>query len=206
MLIYVTDINKFSSENIFLKNINIASKSGIKYIQIRITKDNLIDPERIYQLILGTIDKNKTKIIINEEINIAKSIDIFGFHMKSKNTSSAKGIKKSTGAQWISKAVHTEEEILFYNKDKYIDAFILGTIFQSNSHPNGKTLGIENFKQLVRISSKPVIGIGGIGSNNSNLIYKSGAAGIAVITSIATSKNIRKTLKDMESCDDKYFP
>jgi hypothetical protein len=44
MLIYVTDINKFSSENIFLKNINIASKSGIKYIQIRITKDNLIDP------------------------------------------------------------------------------------------------------------------------------------------------------------------
>ena len=102
--------------------------------------------------------------------------------------------------------MHTEEEILFYNKDKYIDALILGTIFQSNSHPNGKTLGIENFKQLVKISNKPVIGIGGIGSNNSNLVYKSGAAGIAVITSIATSKNIRKTLKDMESYDDKYFP
>ena len=72
MLIYVTDINKFSSENIFLKNINIASKSGIKYIQIRISKDNLIDPDKIYKLILEIIDKNKTKIIINEEINIAK--------------------------------------------------------------------------------------------------------------------------------------
>ena len=206
MLIYVTDINKFSSENIFLKNINIVSKSGIKYIQIRITKDKLIDPDRIYQLILGIIDKNKTKIIINEEINIASSTDIVGFDMKSKNTSSGKEIKKSTGAHWVSKAVHSEEEILFYNKDEYIDAFVLGTIFQSNSHPNGNTLGIENFKQLVSISNKPVIGIGGIGSNNSNLIYKSGAAGIAVITSIATSKNIRKTLKDLESCDDKYFP
>ena len=81
MLIYVTDINKFSSENIFLKNINIVSKSGIKYIQIRIKNIDSNDLDQIYNLILKSIDENKTKIIINEEISIAKKTDVFGFHM-----------------------------------------------------------------------------------------------------------------------------
>tara|TARA_B110000116_G_scaffold101138_1_gene87950 strand:+ start:3664 stop:4284 length:621 start_codon:yes stop_codon:yes gene_type:complete len=206
MLIYVTDINKFSNINVFLKNINIASKSGIKYIQIRIKNIDSNDLDQIYNLILKSIDENKTKIIINEEISIAKKTDVFGFHMNSTNRSSAKNIKKLTGVKWLSKSVHSMEEILIYNKDEYIDAYVLGTIFKSNSHPNGKTLGIENFNQLVKISNKPVIGIGGIGPNNSNLVYKSGASGIAVITSIATSENIKKTLKDMESYNDKYFP
>jgi len=206
MIIYVTDINKFPNENIFLENINIASKSGIKYIQIRVNNKNLNNLTRIYNLILQSIGESKTKIIINEEICLAKKTDAFGFHMKSNNKLSAKNIKIKTGVNWLSKSVHTIEDILTNNDDKFIDAFILGTIFKSNSHPNGKTLGIENFNQLVKISNKPVIGIGGIGSNNSNLVYESGASGIAVITSIATSKNIKKTLKDMESCNDKYFP
>jgi thiamine-phosphate diphosphorylase len=206
MIIYVTDINKFPNENIFLENINIASKSGIKYIQVRVNNKNSNDLTRIYNLILQSIGESETKIIINEEICLAKKTDAFGFHMKSNNKLSAKNIKIKTGVNWLSKSVHTIEDILTNNDDKFIDAFILGTIFKSNSHPNGKTLGIENFNQLVKISNKPVIGIGGIGSNNSNLVYESGASGIAVITSIATSKNIKKTLKDMESCNDKYFP
>ena len=91
---------------------------------------------------------------------------------------------------------------MFNNKDKDINAFVIGTIFPSNSHPNGKTLGIENFKELVRLSKKPVIGIGGIGTNNIESIVNSGADGIAMISELAFASNLRKIIMELKSYYD----
>ena len=90
--------------------------------------------------------------------------------------------------------------------DKNIDSYILGTLFKSNSHPEGNYLGIDNFKKLIKLSSKPIIAIGGIDENNVDLVHKSGASGIAVISSIAYSKNINKTIDKLENKNDKYNP
>ena len=48
--------------------------------------------------------------------------------------------------------------------------------------------------------------IGGIDENNVDLVHKSGASGIAVISAIAYSKNINKTIDQLENKNDKYNP
>jgi len=53
---------------------------------------------------------------------------------------------------------------------------------------------------------KPVIAIGGIDEKNANLVHKSGASGIAVISAIAYSKNISTTLDLIDNKNDKYIP
>ena len=62
--------------------------------------------------------------------------------------------KSESGARWISKSIHTKDELYENNNDLDIDAFVIGTIYKSNSHPNGPTLGIEKFMELVRLSRK----------------------------------------------------
>ena len=56
------------------------------------------------------------------------------------------------------------------------------------------------------IRDRPIIAIGGIDENNVDLVHKSGASGIAVISSIAYSKNINKTIDQLENKNDKYNP
>ena len=80
------------------------------------------------------------------------------------------------------------------------------TLFSSNSHPGGSFIGIEKFNELTKLSTKPVIAIGGIDEKNANLVHKSGASGIAVISAIAYSKNISTTLDLIDNKNDKYIP
>ena len=89
---------------------------------------------------------------------------------------------------------------------RMIDSYILGTLFKSNSHPGGNFIGIEKFKRLIKLTTKPVIAIGGIDEKNANLVHKSGASGIAVISAIAYSKNISTTLDLINNKNDKYIP
>ena len=83
-----------------------------------------------------------------------------------------------------------------------IDAFVIGTIYKSNSHPNGPTLGIEKFMELVRLSMKPVIGIGGINLQNIDAIKKSKAIGVAMISELSNTNNLEKTIKKLKSYYD----
>ena len=104
-----------------------------------------------------------------------------------------------SGANWISKSIHSKKELLLNNKDKNINAFIVGTIFPSNSHPNGKTLGIEKFIELVKLSEKPVIGIGGIDTNNIASVVESGAKGVALISELANASNLKNVITNLKS-------
>ncbi len=202
MIIYITDFNKFNDEKSFLENIKQASTFGIEYIQIRLKNFDQKNKTNLTIKINNLIDTNKTKIIVNEDHESSKCISPFGFHITSNSSLSGMQAKIISGANWISKSIHTKEELLLNNKDKDINTFLIGTIFPSNSHPNGPTLGIENFNELVKLSNKPVIGIGGIDLSNIESIVKSGASGIAIISELAFTSNLKRTIEKLKSYYD----
>lgn len=199
MIIYVTDIDKFSNQKLFLENIKNSSLFGIEYIQIRLKNLDQNSKTILTQKINAIIYKSNTKLIINSDYKSSKIISAYGFHMTSSSKLDGSSAKKISGANWISKSIHSKNEILKNNNDKDINAFVVGTVFPSNSHPNGKTLGIENFKDLVKISKKPVIAIGGIDSQNISSIVKSGADGVAMISELANSSNLKNLIMKLKS-------
>tara|TARA_B100001250_G_scaffold22606_2_gene19042 strand:- start:42440 stop:43048 length:609 start_codon:yes stop_codon:yes gene_type:complete len=199
MIIYVTDIDKFSNQKLFLENIKNSSLFGIEYIQIRLKNLDQNSKTILTQKINEIIYKSNTKLIINSDYKSSKIISAYGFHMTSSSKLDGSSAKKISGANWISKSIHSKNEILKNNNDKDINAFVVGTVFPSNSHPNGKTLGIENFKDLVKISKKPVIAIGGIDSQNISSIVKSGADGVAMISELANSSNLKNLIMKLKS-------
>ncbi|MED5283938.1 MAG: thiamine phosphate synthase, partial [Chloroflexota bacterium] len=125
-------------------------------------------------------------------------ISPYGFHIKSNEKITGDFAKSESGARWISKSIHTKDELYENNNDLNIDAFVIGTIYKSNSHPNGPTLGIEKFMELVRLSKKPVIGIGGINLQNIDAIKKSSAIGVAMISELVNTNNLEKTINKLK--------
>ena len=202
MLIYITDIDKFNNEKSFLENIKLASFYGINFIQIRLNNLDQGKKIEISKKINEIVDKENTKIIVNQDFESSKIISPYGFHIKSKEKITGDLAKSESGARWISKSIHTKDELYENNNDLDIDAFVIGTIYKSNSHPNGPTLGIEKFMELVRLSKKPVIGIGGINLQNINAIKKSNAIGVAMISELANTNNLEKTINKLKSYYD----
>ena len=87
------------------------------------------------------------------------------------------------------------------------DFLVLGTIFDTASHPGADTGGLNLVRDVTDRVGIPVIGIGGISESNVAGLVKSGAVGGAVITAVsmaadpkAASLNIRETMRHAYSC------
>jgi thiamine-phosphate pyrophosphorylase len=199
MIVYVTDLKKFRDEKSFLENIRLCSIYGIEYIQVRLKNLDQKSKINLTVKINNIINKKNTKLIINSDYKSSKLVSAFGFHITAKSNLNGTDAKNKSGANWISKSIHSKEEILLSNKDKNINAYIVGTIFSSNSHPNGQTLGIEKFNELVKLSEKPVIGIGGIDTSNIASVVESGAKGVALISELANASNEKKVITKLKS-------
>jgi thiamine-phosphate diphosphorylase len=80
---------------------------------------------------------------------------------------------------------------------------IIGTIYKSASHPEGKPVGTGIISEVTKDSSFPVLAIGGITAENCADVIKAGAAGIAVVSAItkaddpkAAAEALNKALAD----------
>ena len=69
------------------------------------------------------------------------------------------------------------------------DFLVLGTIFETSSHPGAQTGGLEFISDVVREVELPVMGIGGISESNVAEVIQAGAAGAAVITAISMAQD-----------------
>ena len=65
------------------------------------------------------------------------------------------------------------------------DFLILGTIFETTSHPGADVGGLDLVRSVTLRVGIPVIGIGGISESNIGGLVQAGAAGAAVITAIS---------------------
>lgn len=74
---------------------------------------------------------------------------------------------------------------------------IMGTVFPSASHPGGGTIGAKTITAATKEVKIPVIGIGGITSQNASEVIKAGAAGVAVIGAIIGADNPFKAAQDL---------
>jgi hypothetical protein len=64
---------------------------------------------------------------------------------------------------------------------------VVGTMYQTRSHPGEEPAGPGLLRQISGAVSLPLIGIGGITSENLGEIVRSGAQGVAVISSVLAS-------------------
>ena len=78
-----------------------------------------------------------------------------------------------------------------------VDYLIAGTIFPSNSHPGFPGSGVDLINKITSKVSIPVLGIGGITSENADSVIDNGAFGVAVIGEIMNDSNVFQAAKNL---------
>ena len=196
-LCLITD-RKLSKRSL-IDSIKEAVSAGVDMVQLR-EKD--ISTKEYFELArqIKIICKEYSALfIINSRVDIALTSEADGIHLGWKSlpfhiVRQLLGKEKIIGI-----STHSKNEA-FSAQEKGADYITLGPVF-STASKNGliEPLGCDNFSKIIKNITSPVFAIGGIKENNKENIIRAGASGIAVISAILQSDNIRETVKKMKS-------
>ena len=198
ILCLVTNRNRTSKRDLgFI--VNDAISGGVNMVQFR--DREMKGPKKLEMAIsLKDLTKDKAMFMVNGDVDLAKEVAADGIHFPEGQNSDAnyQNLKKKF---IIGRSVHSFESAVKAASEG-MDYLTVGTIFPSNSHPNGETSGTEIIEEISNKLSIPLIGIGGISEGNCLQVMEAGAAGVAVIGAISeaaspklAAHNIFKVLK-----------
>ena len=74
---------------------------------------------------------------------------------------------------------------------------ILGTVFQTASHPGRESQGVPLIKAVSAELGVPVLGIGGITTDTAASVIRSGASGVAVIRAVASAPDHSRAASEL---------
>lgn len=142
---------------------------------------------------LQTICKeNNVPFIVNDDVELALLLDADGVHI-GQDDESAEMVRRKIGNKILGVSTHNLEEV-----EKAIaegaDYVGIGPIYSTTTKEDAKSAQGTTLIEEVRSKGIeiPIVGIGGITSENASPIIKSGADGIAVITDISLANDPRE--------------
>jgi thiamine-phosphate pyrophosphorylase len=157
-----------------------ALAAGCRWVSLR--EKDLRDVE---QVVLATVLKPLTDLVdarftLHGSPSLAKAAGLDGVHLPS--GADAAGARAAFGtAGLIGMSVHSAAEAGELDP-AVVDYVVAGPTFETASKPGyGPSLGARGIAVLSRVSTVPVIAIGGINAANVAEILDAGAAGIAVM-------------------------
>ena len=193
ILCLVTNRNRTSKRDLgFI--VNDAISGGVNMVQFR--DREMKGPKKLEMAIsLKDLTKDKAMFMVNGDVDLAKEVAADGIHFPEGQNSDAnyQNLKKKF---IIGRSVHSFESAVKAASEG-MDYLTVGTIFPSNSHPNGETSGTEIIEEISNKLSIPLIGIGGIGEENCLQVMEAGAAGVAVIGAISEAVSPKLAAHDI---------
>lgn len=198
----------------FYDQITKISKSKLNYLIIR-EKD--LNDNELLELSLKVKKQfldTEIKIIINSSIKIANKINADGIQLsfkdfieikhklctgKRENSNEAvdnfnDNVEKYEIYKLVGVSIHSfEEGIQAYKWGA--DYVIYGHIFETDCKKDIQPRGVKEIEELSKKIDIPIIGLGGISSNNFQDVINSGASGIAIMSSLMKSQNPKELIK-----------
>jgi thiamine-phosphate pyrophosphorylase len=177
--------DRFSHEELAMR----ALKGGADVIQFRDKKmptDEMIETAVKIKSLCAKFD---AQLIINDRVDVALVSDADGVHLGAGDIPIAHARKLLGRKKIIGATAHSIEEAI-QAENKGADYVGFGHIFPTESKfRSGKPKGLKELSIVCEKLRIPVLAIGGISAESAQSVIEAGAYGIAVIGSVARSKN-----------------
>jgi thiamine-phosphate pyrophosphorylase len=134
--------------------------------------------------------------IVNDDVDLAIELDADGIHIGQDDASCVEARKKAPSMIVGVSTTTIEESIKAQNEGA--DYLGVGPVFSTSSKDDAVyPIGLAGLSDIISSVSIPVIAIGGITSQNTQSIAKTGAAGIAVISAISMADSVKNAAQSL---------
>lgn len=167
----------------FYTLIDQAIEGGVTAIQLREKGTAKAEFIEVGKTLINRLRPKGIPLIINDAIEVALEINADGVHLGQSDSSIIEARRVLGRKAIIGLSIETLEQAL---EAESLDIDYFGAqVFLTKSKSDAiKPWGLEGLKTLCSIARYPVIGIGGINSDNIQHIIGAGASGVALISAI----------------------
>ena len=191
LLLYAVTDRSWVDEKSLEEQVEEALKAGITFLQLRekqLSKEAFIEEAK---RIKALTDFYHVPFVINDEVEVALAADADGVHVGQKDMEAGDvraliGPDKILGvsAQTVEQAIRAEAS--------GADYLGVGAVFSTSTKQDAKGVSFETLKAICSAVHIPVIAIGGITKGNMVQLKDTGIVGVAVVSAIFASDNIRE--------------
>jgi thiamine-phosphate pyrophosphorylase len=119
-------------------------------------------------------------LLVSDRADVAVAADADGVHLGARSLPVASARRVVGPHVLVGRSVHNLDEA-GQAEEEGADYVFLGPVFATPSHPGEPALGLGPLREAVLRAQIPVIGIGGITSDNVRLVAQAGGRGAAAI-------------------------
>ena len=170
---------------------------GVGMVQLR-EKD--MPPFELLRLArrLRLVTRGRALLVVNDRVDVAMLSGADGVQL-GETALDVADVRKLVGPDMlIGRSVHSEVGAVDA-ECQGADFLVLGTVFETASHPDGRVGGLDLVREVTEAVGIPVLGIGGITPANAASVMEAGASGAAVITAITMSDDPRTAASDLSA-------
>jgi len=179
-----------------------AVSAGVTMVQYRdknAPTKHMVEKTRILK---GICHEKGIPLIVNDRLDVALAGGADGVHLGQDDMDLADA-RHILGPEFIIGVSVTTAEEVKRAESEGADYLAANGVFHTPTKPELEgSLGIEGVSALARLSSLPLVAIGGINADNAGDIVKAGAEGVAVVSFIMCAEDVegrsRTLLEAME--------
>lgn len=174
-----------------------AVKGGVSIVQLREKNISTIEFYNIACSLKSLLKPYEIPLIINDRLDIAIASDADGLHI-GQSDMPYEIVRKILGKnKIIGLSVETIEQARQAN-DLDVDYIGLSPVFSTNTKTDINTpLELEGIQEIISFTKHKTVAIGGINTNNTAGIIKSGVDGVAVVSAIISQADPQKASEEL---------
>ncbi|MBS3819451.1 thiamine phosphate synthase [bacterium] len=195
-LCFVADLESAGSTDL-LYFIQEAVEGGVTLVQLRAKN---LSARKFLHLSLRVSRYLRSKnipLVVNDRTDIAFSCESQGVHLGQDDLPLPYARKILGKNKWVGISVNTVQEALDA-ESQGADYLGVGPIFSTPSKKDARSaLGLEGFQSIRKSTGLPILAIGGIHIQNAGEIIAQGADGVAVISALMSSSDVRTSAQQL---------
>jgi thiamine-phosphate diphosphorylase len=179
-----------------------AIEGGATAVQLRAPE---LDDERLLPLtaaIAQMCGDAGVLFLVDDRVDVAVACEAAGAHVGQRDDPG--GARARLGPERVlGVSVGSAEEA---ERAAELGADYLGvTVWSTSTKPEAEPIGLEGVRRVVQATALPVVGIGGIDPTNARAVLDAGAAGVAVISAVATADDPTEAVRELRLAVEGFY-
>lgn len=162
------------------------AEAGVETIQLRLKSgDSDAEKYRITEACVRILEGSGVSLWMDDRADLATLFELPGLHLGQRDLPASAARKVVGKGSLLGMSTHNESELRAAALDDDVDVVAIGPVFATSTKNNPDPLvGLEGVQLARRISSKPLVAIGGIDEPSVVKVLEAGADSVAVAGAI----------------------
>lgn len=183
-----------------LEDTKAALEGGMTYVQMREKGDPMTEDELLTEALAlkALCAEYGVPFVIDDDVELAVKCGADGVHVGQSDMACVEARRALGSAKVVGVSAQTVEQAIQAEKDG-ADYLGVGAVFPTGSKDDADDVSHDTVKAICEAVNIPVIAIGGISKNNVGQLAGLGLDGVAVISAIYASDDLKAATEDLKA-------